>query len=172
MHQNYCLIPLSAIRKYYKAKPISSLTFHGKLRQIIRGTPACCSATHDVDMQRSDSHTGALMHQNHTRNRADSRAFEDKKLILVMLERALSFPIMFILPFSPSSRRIHAEPQARGLLDQAPTAYGCSSCRQPRRATWHFRPTLGKTAGTKGPDLDAETCPSSLGLYTPRPRQA
>ena len=40
------------------------------------------------------------MHEIHTRNRADSRAFGNKKLILVMLERALSFPIMFILPFS------------------------------------------------------------------------
>jgi len=133
MHQNYCLIPLSAIRKYYKAKPISSLVFHGTLKQIIRGAPACCSATHDVDMQRSDSHTGALMHQNHTRNHADSRAFGDKKLILVMLERALSFPITLILPFSPSSRRTHTEPQARGLLNHGLTTYGHGRCRRPHR---------------------------------------
>ena len=73
------------------------------------------------------------MHQNHTRNRADSRAFEDKKLILVMLERALSFPNMFILPFSPSSRRTHTEHQARGLLNHGLTAYGHGRCGRPHR---------------------------------------
>lgn len=134
MHQNYCLTPLSAIRKYYKAKPFSPLRFHGMLKHIPKGPMACCSATHDVDVQRSDSHKGALTHQNHTGNRADSRAFGNKKLIPVMLERALSFPIMFIFPFSLLAPGTLIQNLKRvDYWTISLTAYDHGRCRRPHR---------------------------------------
>ena len=41
-----------------------------------------------------------MMSQNRTRNRDDSQTSGNTKLALGVLERAVSFPIMFILPFS------------------------------------------------------------------------
>ena len=61
---------------------------------------ACYSVAHDIAVQQSDSQTGTMMNQNHTGNRGDSQTSENKKSILGMFGRAVSFPIMFILPFS------------------------------------------------------------------------
>ena len=80
--------------------------------------------------------------------------------------------LIYLALLPPSSSRIHAELQARRLLDHGPTAYGCGRCRGPHHETWPSRPGLRTAASTKGHDLDAETCPSPLGLSTPKPRQA
>lgn len=69
------------------------------LKQIMRESPTCCSAEHDVDVQQPDSQIGAMMNQNCTRNRGDSQTSVNTKLILSVLGRTASFPIMFILPF-------------------------------------------------------------------------
>lgn len=95
----------------YSYSPIShSQVLHSQTLFIIdvpwyvetkyEGSTACCGAADDLDVQRSASQTGAMMNQNHTGIGSDSRNSGNKKLILGMLRRAISLPIMFILPFS------------------------------------------------------------------------
>lgn len=171
MHQNYCLTPLSAIRKYYKAKPFSPLMFHGMLKHIPKGPTACCSTTHDVDVQRSDSQTEAMINQNDTGNRGDSRTSANKKSILSMLGRAVSFPIMFTVSFSflapcafmQNIKRVDYWTTA--LLLTAVAVAGDLIVRQGPAGR------SGNSVRYKGPDSDAETCPSPLELSTPKPRQ-
>lgn len=128
------ILPTSAIHKYCKAKPFPSLTFDGVLKQIIRESLACCSGAHDVDMQRSNSQTRAVMHQNHTGNQGDSRTSENKKVDPWHAREGDFIPDHVRLDLRlPYPRRIHAEPQTHGLLDHGLIAYSRGRGRRPHR---------------------------------------
>ena len=135
-HQSYCFTPISVIRKYYKIRPFSSLTLHGMSKQIIRGGGACCSAAHDIDVQQSASQTGAILNQNCTRNRGDSRTSGNSKDTHKCARKDGLIPDHVRLALLlPTIRRIHSGTQTHGLLDHSPVTYSCGRCRRLHRET-------------------------------------
>ena len=100
------------------------------------GGAACCSAAHDVDVQQSASQTGAILNQNCTRNRGDSRTSGNSKDTHKCARKGGLIPDHVRLALLlPTIRRIHSGTQTHGLLDHSPVTYSCGRCRRLHRET-------------------------------------